>query len=188
MSNFKVLSLNVWGINDENRRKLFLWLRKQNTDIVLLQETHITCESERNGTNELFLAMVQISLEVSQLFSRRILNTDSEGRFVELTIKMEDEVFKLLNLYAPNKINCQVNFFKRLKIMLTKEESQYNDNIVIKSLQCKWILRYLKKKESTWNSIINHYFKPLLCWCNYKTSLLSTKMPTFYEEVLTSVH
>ena len=61
---------------------------------------------------------------------------------------------------------------------------------MIKSLRCKWILRYLNKKESTWNSIINHYFKPsgsvLLCWCNYKTSLLSTKMPTFYEEVLTS--
>ena len=32
---------------------------------------------------------------------------------------------------------------------------------MIKSLQCKWTLRYLNKKEGTWNSIINHYFKPL---------------------------
>ena len=52
------------------------------------------------------------------------------------------------------------------------------------------VFRYLNRKESTWNSIINHYLKPLgsdlLCWSNYKTSYLSTKMPTFYEEVLTS--
>ena len=143
MSIFKVLSLNVRGINyNKKRRKLFLWLRKQDTDIVFLQETHITCESERIWTNEwggeiVFSHGTNQSRSVAILFQKNFeyniekTHTDSEGRFVELAIKIEDEAFKLLNLYPPNKINCQVNFFRRLKNLLTREESQYNDNIVI---------------------------------------------------------
>ena len=63
------LSLNVRGLNDnKKRRKIFSWCKKQNTDIVFLQETYSTAEVENIWTNEwatkLFFHTEQIMREV----------------------------------------------------------------------------------------------------------------------------
>ena len=45
----KFLSLNVRGLgNFRKRRAIFTWCRKQNADLIFLQETHSTksCESQ----------------------------------------------------------------------------------------------------------------------------------------------
>ncbi len=41
--NFGILTLNVRGmVNDNKRRKVLLWCENQSSDLVLLQETHCT--------------------------------------------------------------------------------------------------------------------------------------------------
>lgn len=46
--NFKMLSLNVRGIRSfEKRKALFQWLKKENADIIFLQETYSTPEVEQ---------------------------------------------------------------------------------------------------------------------------------------------
>jgi len=41
--NFKLISLNVWGIRDFAKTKaIFGWIQKQNRDIAVLQETYST--------------------------------------------------------------------------------------------------------------------------------------------------
>ena len=45
--NFKILSLNVRGIRSPEKRKaLFIWLNKQNADIIYLQETYSSKDIE----------------------------------------------------------------------------------------------------------------------------------------------
>ena len=44
---FKLLSLNVRGIRNYDKRKaIFLWISKQNADVIFLQETYSTKEVE----------------------------------------------------------------------------------------------------------------------------------------------
>ena len=63
---------------------------------------------------------------------------------------------------------------------------------MIKSLQSKWVLRYLTFTENTLNSIFEYYVKPfgseLLLWSNFAINLLNTDMPKFYKDVITSWH
>lgn len=41
MSQVQVLTVNVRGLNDKKKDRVFHWLRKENTDIIALQETHL---------------------------------------------------------------------------------------------------------------------------------------------------
>ena len=50
---FKLVSLNVRGINNfHKRRALFTWCRKRKADVIFLQETHSKVESEKQWMNE----------------------------------------------------------------------------------------------------------------------------------------
>ena len=43
------------------------------------------------------------------------IKASNDGRFVYLDILIDDSPFKFLNIYAPNNIKCQLNFFSQLK-------------------------------------------------------------------------
>lgn len=46
-SNYNLVSLNVRGLNNVNKRKaVFRWLQKSKYDVILLQETHTTLDVE----------------------------------------------------------------------------------------------------------------------------------------------
>ena len=47
--NYSMISLNVKGLNNYNKRKaIFKWLDNAKYDIILLQETHTTVDVESN--------------------------------------------------------------------------------------------------------------------------------------------
>ena len=53
MSDFRMLSLNVRGLsNFKKRRAIFAWCRKQNANIIFLQETHSTGNNEKQWKAE----------------------------------------------------------------------------------------------------------------------------------------
>ncbi len=54
---------------------------------------------------------------------------DDSGRFILLKTQIQDANFNLLNVYAPNKINDQINFLERLKTLCLKNDNQ--ENIII---------------------------------------------------------
>ena len=61
-NSLKLVSLNVRGLsNFRKRRAIFTWCRKQKADLIFLQETHSTKESEykwkKNGVPRLFSLM-----------------------------------------------------------------------------------------------------------------------------------
>ena len=50
MTNFKLVSLNVRGINNfHKRRTIFTWSRKRKADVIFFQETHSRRGQKYNG-------------------------------------------------------------------------------------------------------------------------------------------
>ena len=68
MSDFRMLSLNVRGLsNFKKHRAIFAWCRKQNANIIFLQETHSTGNNGKlNGVPLWSLLMGIVIQEVLQ--------------------------------------------------------------------------------------------------------------------------
>ena len=124
---FKILSLNVRGINTEKKRKsTFRWLKKNHIDVCFLQESYCTAKVERIWKNQwgglLFSSFgTNHSKGVTILFKPGldvdILNSqhDEEGRMLLLEAKIQGTLFKLINIYSPNLERNQIPFFNKLK-------------------------------------------------------------------------
>jgi exonuclease III len=124
--NFKMISLNVRGLNNVNKRKAVLrWLEKSNYDIALLQETHSTQEVEKlwhndwkgpiffsNGTSNSKGCCILISNKLD--FKPLSVKIDGEGRFLIIQCLIADETIAIVNVYAPNKESERIAFLKQL--------------------------------------------------------------------------
>ena len=142
MTNFKLISLNVRGINNfHKRRAIFTWCRKRKADIIFLQETHSKEESETQWKNEWggksFYShgspnSCGVMVLIRNKFNCTIQNTISDplGRFIILKVVIEDKVYVLINIYAPNKDKLTCKFFKNLHKTLQTENLDCEENII----------------------------------------------------------
>ena len=144
MANFKLVSLNVRGINNFHKRrtiKFFNWCRKRKADVIFLQETHSKEESETQWKNEwggkCFYShgspnFCGVMVLIKNKFNCTIQNTlsDPSGRFIILKVTIEDKVYVLINIYAPNKHKLTCNFFKNLHKTLQTENLDCEENII----------------------------------------------------------
>ena len=140
---FSVMSLNVRGLNCFKKRKsVFRWLQRKNNSLVFLQETHSTAETAHiwardwkgkiiyshgssNSKGCMILVKEGFDLEIT------LKKCDNKGRFVLLKGQVQGEPITLLNVYAPNTENEQVEFFKDLDHVLHSNNISNNDEIVI---------------------------------------------------------
>ena len=143
MANFSVLSLNVRGLNDNTKRKaVFNWLKKTDSDIFLLQETHshIDVESKwrREWNGPIFFShgtknakgcciLARSSLE----FGPCVVRADPNGRFIIVKCKIQDKDFVVGNIYGPNNEAEHVKFIESLRVTLTHLGITNNDDIII---------------------------------------------------------
>ena len=127
----KIISLNVNGIREKSKRQtLFYWLKKQNADIYLLQETH--CENnddiskwmkEWDG-NAYWSLGTNFSKGVATLFKPKLeietenIKVDTQGRFIDITISLDELKANIFNVYAPNQPTERKQFFKNLNDMV----------------------------------------------------------------------
>ncbi len=119
---FKTLSLNVRGLNNQKkRRSVFRWVKKMKMDICFFQETYCTSQVQNIWTNEwggkiLFSNGTNHSRGVAILIRPgldiEIIDThkDEIGRVLLLKVKIQNTLFNLLNVYAPNNEGNQVHF------------------------------------------------------------------------------
>ena len=133
-----ICSLNVRGIQDmQKRRKLFLWLRNKKCDIYFIQETHSTNKNEKLWKNEwggnLYLTYASSnSTGCGLMFGRGLsfdlikIQRDINGRFLIVQIKIDTEIFTLVNIYGPNRDNP--DFFSNIFETLDNFET---DNIIL---------------------------------------------------------
>ena len=121
-----IVSANVRGLREENKRKtLFKLLKSHNADVICLQETHMIAEDlliweKQWGNNIYYSPGTTNSRGVLITFNPRHkdntivthIKHDSEGRFLSMMVDIKDVyAFVLTNLYAPNVDNPE--FFEQ---------------------------------------------------------------------------
>ncbi len=142
-ANYNLLSLNVRGLNNTNKRRaVFKWLDNGMYDIVLLQETHTTVDVERVWSNDwrgpLFFShgtgnargccvLIRSSLD----FKTQLVKVDSNGRYIIVRCLITDEPVTIVNVYAPNKEADHVNFIKNLDNTLSVNDITNVDDIIM---------------------------------------------------------
>ena len=130
---FKLISLNVRGISNFKKRKMiFIWCRKQKADIIFLQETHSKKDTEMYWKNEWGSEIIlshgsSNSCGVQSLLKKVLIVQFTpkfwilSGRYIILKAEIEDKMYILINIYAPNKDTNIVNFFNNLLMTLRKK-------------------------------------------------------------------
>ena len=142
-STLRLISLNVRGIsNFKKRRMIYTWCRKRNSDIIFLQETHSTKEVEIQWRNE-WGAKIYMShgssnsRGVAVLMKKGVGVTvhseiiDPQGRFIVLKVEFNDNIYVLINVYAPNKDKDIVTFLEALRTTLQTENLDAEENLIV---------------------------------------------------------
>ena len=117
------------------------------SDLIFLQETHSKIETENQWEREcggkmlfshgsrnargvavLFRNGFDISIDSSKI--------DPQGRFLVVKAKIEDNMFILANIYAPNKDRCSRLFFENLQNHLLEFGISAENNIIGGDFNC----------------------------------------------------
>ena len=139
---FTLISLNVKGIsNFKKRRSIFSWCRKRQADIIFLQETHSTVQTDTQWTNEWGAELHTshgtsnsrgVAIMIKSGFDCTVCQkiVDPLGRYIILKAVIKETSYVLINLYAPNKDKEIINFLKNLVIIL-RNENLDSENIIM---------------------------------------------------------
>ena len=131
------------GIGNSKKRKMILtWCRKQKSDFIFLQETHLKKDSETCWKNEweseIIMAhgssnscgvAILVKKGVDCTFHSKIL--DPLGWYVILKAEINDKMYVLFNVYAPNKDTNIINFLNNLLTTLRKNNFDEEENIIM---------------------------------------------------------
>ena len=139
---FTLNSLNVRGLNNEKKRKtLFQWFKEQHRGITFLQETHSMEKDEKRwaaewGSEIIFShgtgsrCGVALLIDLNNEYHINEVNRSDNGRFLMINITIDNEVYILINIYAPTKDDpkAQKEFFCKLE---TRLEEYIDSNVII---------------------------------------------------------
>ncbi len=125
MAKCKIATLNARGLNNTKKRiSLFEWIREQEIDIVLIQESYCTKDFEKrfrlqwNGdiyhsyTNSKHAKGVCIL--VRKEFKGSVINIvkDNEGRKILIEIDIGGYTYTIVNLYCPTSLPERIEFLR----------------------------------------------------------------------------
>lgn len=139
MQDFKIISLNVNGLNDVRKRRLvFKSLKKFKRSIILLQETHCKSGNGRlwksQWAHTMFLTEASGSTGgIATLFSKDLdpiileVKTSPLNRFLLVTFELNGEKYKVANLYMPtsDRESEQIEVLDSLAFSLDRDEGEY---------------------------------------------------------------
>jgi len=134
-----IKSYNVKGFKEyEKRCEVFSWIKKNEPNILLLQETHSRKDKKSSwfqswGNNNIFFSHGStrakgVCICISSKTNFKLLQqmTDRDGRVIILDIEINNIRYTVANIYAPNEDSPQffINVFKMLDCF-------NNENIVL---------------------------------------------------------
>ena len=141
-SSLKIVSLNVRGLRDNTKRKaMFLFIRKTDANIILLQETHSsdtdsTFWKSQWGDQAYFSHASHRSAGVSFLFNRftgDILEhfNSEDGRWIIVVVKLDNSLFLICNVYGYNDKAQAKTMFSQIYSKLKDLQKKYEDAYLI---------------------------------------------------------
>ena len=127
-TNFKdivhLISINAQGMRNISKRARFKeWIFQQKANIILIQESHFTSDIEYLVQNEFELFDVYNSfgnnssrgcatLILKSLNANMIdINIDKSGRYIFMNLELNNTIYSILNIYAPNDNNKLIFLF-----------------------------------------------------------------------------
>lgn len=132
--------------NPKKRREIFYWLKStlQTADVIFLQETHCHLNKEvkqwstewsRKNKSSFWSKGTSRSKGVGILFSDHMLDRgfqisdvdiDPNGRFINLMMELNENKYRLLNIYAPNNGLERARFFLNLHDLMCDDQEAEN--------------------------------------------------------------
>ena len=123
MEKLNILSLNVRGLRNRDKRKaLFQWILDKKFDIVCLQETYCTQDFVQKF-NRMWEGQVVhsftdschsrgVCIIIKKHLTCNIIETlsDESGRKVITKLKSGDDIYSIVNIYAPNNTSERKKF------------------------------------------------------------------------------
>ena len=128
-----VLTLNVNGLHNGNKRmEIFQNIINKNIDITFLQETRTTPEVTRKWEkqwkgrslwhSEPILKASGVAILFKENLAFEIINseTDLNGQILKCIIQFEQNIYQLINIYAPTKPTKKPIFYQKLSEFFEK--------------------------------------------------------------------
>jgi len=144
----RISSLNVRGLRSPKRYRIFSWLKEQNYDICLLQETFWTkdfvSKFKRGWPGDIIHSVSDSSHSrgVCILFKKglqyNILDVKEchEGRLLVVNIDINGHVYSIINVYSPNNLNERLQFLCELSEWIDKYALNKKNIIIGGDLNC----------------------------------------------------
>ena len=127
-------TINMGGLKDKTKRlSTFTWIKSLNHDFDFIQETH--CHRLRDerywkrewggfslwsrGTNRSRGVGIVFNIERDFWVENTII--DSDGRYIICDLHVDNNVYRLINIYAPNNPLARVCFLNRLSNFITDD-------------------------------------------------------------------
>ena len=129
-NNINICSLNCQGLGKKEKRdRLYIWCENQKCDILFIQESHFTdkninvinsetkCKIYHSFGNSLSRG---VSILIKENINHKIINEikDEEGRFILINVELDNNIFTLVNVYAPNIQRNRNSFFKKINNLI----------------------------------------------------------------------
>ena len=139
------VSLNVNGMRDSCKRNiLYQWLRDFFFDICLLQETHCSSQEDVNAWSKEWKGkafwspgtimsrgvaiLIKSNLDLNIVKSDR----DPNSRYSNIDIKINNSLYSIVNIYAPNNPKSRKTFLNNLNTKLKQKKQDCPDlNVII---------------------------------------------------------
>ena len=134
MENLQIVSLNVRGLQNKNKRiRIFQYFKTKKYDVILLQETHSTQRDENKWKKEwegpaFFSSLNNLKCGVAILcnnnqnkFKITYEHCDKAGRLITIKIETETCTMKITNIYAPNIPKKRKRFFEKLETYIKND-------------------------------------------------------------------
>ena len=149
MSKFNIVTINTRGLNDHcKRRKLFKWLVDHKIDIAFLQETYCTKDfisifnSGYSGTALHSVTDSKHSRGVAILMNNKLnvkvknQYSSNNGRNMLVNVEIDDDIYTLVSVYAPNIESERVHHFNNLRKWISEHTLNDNNIIVAGDMNC----------------------------------------------------
>ena len=151
LAKLKIATLNVRGLNNDQKRKTILkWCKDKNIDIACFQESFLTENSKqlallrREWSGDVFVcpAPSPHSCGVITLLKHKLQceviskHVSNDGRKLLLNMKIDNKIYTVVNVYAPNLVNTRKDFFKRLSTWIKQKALDTSSVIICGDLNC----------------------------------------------------
>lgn len=148
-STLRVLSLNVRGLNNDSKRlSLYQWLEEKKIDIICLQETFCMKKSI-NKFNKYYKGNIYhaftdsphsrgVCIMLNENLEYEFINkhVSDDGRKILINIKINGEIYTIVNMYAPNGVKERICFLKKSKAWIKRYTEDIDRLIVCGDMNC----------------------------------------------------